>query len=601
MLLKLSISGIKSRIRDYLVLFSGLLVASGIFYMFESLASNKAFLEANSTVSSVVIIFRLGSVLLAIITFVYILYANSFLLNMRQKEYGMFLMLGAKVKKIAQLIFLETFLVGFLATLVGSLVGIALTKGVSLLLINQLHLTLTHFQPVSPKALIETVLFFSLLFLLAAFFNARQIRKKTLLSLLKDGSTPAPGKRNPLGLLLQSLAGLGLLAVGYYLMSDLAKFQLAGIFGALFTILGGTFLIFHALLLVFVHRLKNRQSLAFRGLNNFTLSQLNFRLQDYSRMLSLVAMLFALALGALTVGIGFKNDIVKMTKQSTAYDLVLNNAQAVSDSELAALTMTKEVTYQQKSDGATMYYNQAEFDQAPLLAPNYASDSKEKGYLQITGEQLVQDVRNQDELRNLETPAQKTLAVQVVSQDAFEALALPTTQLKVIQVKDFEADFSHLKKLVKTNEKNNPGLQSEQGYGQRVVIYELFNSLYSGFEFMGFFLGIAFLTMLASCLMFKILSGASQDIQRYQMLQKIGARQKLLKGSIKKELGLLFLAPGIVGAIHVLFGLKMFTTLLQNPYEGILVPFALFGVIYAGYYLLTVKLYEKIVLPPVSK
>ena len=53
------------------------------------------------------------------------------------------------------------------------------------------------------------------------------------------------------------------------------------------------------------------------------------------------------------------------------------------------------------------------------------------------------------------------------------------------------------------------------------------------------------------------------------MLQKIGARQKLLKGSIKKELGLLFLAPGILGAIHVLFGLKMFTTLLQNPYAGI--------------------------------
>lgn len=597
MLLKLSISGIKARLRDYLVLFSGLLVASGIFYMFESLASNKAFLEANTTVSSVVIIFRLGSVLLAIITFVYILYANSFLLNMRQKEYGMFLMLGAKVKKIAQLIFLETFLVGFLATLAGSLVGIALTKGVSLILINQLQLSLTHFQPVSPKALLETIVFFSILFFLAAVFNARQIRKKTLLSLLKDGSTPAPGKRNLFGLLLQSLIGVGLLAAGYYLMSDLVRFQIAGIFGALFTILGGTFLIFHALLLVFVNGLKNRPNVAFRGLNNFTLSQLNFRLQDYSRVLSLVAMLFALALGALTVGIGFKNDIMKITKQSTAYDLVLNNAQAVSAGELSKLDITKEATYQQKSDGTTLYYNQADFDQEPLLITDYGV----KGYQRVSGEELVKDLNKQDELRNLETPERQALNLQILNPSDFAALSLPTTELKVIQVKDFAASIPQLQKLVKINEKNNPGLNSEQGYTQRVVVYELFNSLYSGFEFMGFFLGIAFLTMLASCLMFKILSGASQDIQRYQMLQKIGARQKLLKGSIKKELGLLFLAPGIVGAIHVLFGLKMFTTLLQNPYNGIALPFALFGIIYAGYYLLTVKLYEKIVLPPLKK
>ncbi|MCD5029286.1 ABC transporter permease [Enterococcus asini] len=597
MLLKLSISGIKARLRDYLVLFSGLLVASGIFYMFESLASNKAFLEANTTVSSVVIIFRLGSVLLAIITFVYILYANSFLLNMRQKEYGMFLMLGAKVKKIAQLIFLETFLVGFLATLMGSLVGIALTKGVSLILINQLQLSLTHFQPVSPKALLETIVFFSILFFLAAVFNAQQIRKKTLLSLLKDGSTPAPGKRNLFGLLLQSLIGIGLLAAGYYLMSDLVRFQIAGIFGALFTILGGTFLIFHALLLVFVNGLKNRPNVAFRRLNNFTLSQLNFRLQDYSRVLSLVAMLFALALGALTVGIGFKNDIMKITKQSTAYDLVLNNAQAVSAGELSKLDITKEATYQQKSDGTTLYYNQADFDQEPLLITDYGV----KGYQRVSGEELVKDLNKQDELRNLETPERQALNLQILSPSDFAALNLPTTELKVIQVKDFADSIPQLKKLVKINEKNNPGLNSEQGYTQRVVVYELFNSLYSGFEFMGFFLGIAFLTMLASCLMFKILSGASQDIQRYQMLQKIGARQKLLKGSIKKELGLLFLAPGIVGAIHVLFGLKMFTTLLQNPYNGIALPFALFGIIYAGYYLLTVKLYEKIVLPPLKK
>lgn len=52
---------------------------------------------------------------------------------------------------------------------------------------------------------------------------------------------------------------------------------------------------------------------------------------------------------------------------------------------------------------------------------------------------------------------------------------------------------------------------------------------------MGFFLGIAFLAMMASCLMFKILSGASKDITRYQMLKKIGVRTKILENQLEKN------------------------------------------------------------------
>ena len=113
---------------------------------------------------------------------------------------------------------------------------------------------------------------------------------------------------------------------------------------------------------------------------------------------------------------------------------------------------------------------------------------------------------------------------------------------------------------------------------------------------MGCFLGIAFLTMLASCIMFKILSGANNDIIRYNMLRKIGTRTSLLKQSIRKEIGVLFLVPGILGMIHVLFGLKMFTTLMRDPYDKLWVPFSIFIALYAIYYSLTVWLYTNIVL-----
>ena len=159
MLWKLSLTGIKSRLRDYIVLFSGLVMASAIFYMFESMASNKDFLTHNSSLSMTVIIFQIGSVLLGIITFVYILYANSFLMTMRQKDYAMFMMLGAKGRKIAQMIFSETFIVGIVATVVGSVLGVGLTSIVQKLLVDQLNVTITHFSPLNLKGLIITFIF----------------------------------------------------------------------------------------------------------------------------------------------------------------------------------------------------------------------------------------------------------------------------------------------------------------------------------------------------------------------------------------------------------------------------------------------------------
>ncbi len=127
--------------------------------------------------------------------------------------------------------------------------------------------------------------------------------------------------------------------------------------------------------------------------------------------------------------------------------------------------------------------------------------------------------------------------------------------------------------------------------------YTLYSGFVNGILFMAFFLGIAFLTMMASCLMFKILSGASSDITRYQMLRKIGVRRELLTKSIYKELFLVFLFPAIVGIAHVLVGMNIFADFLVNPYLNIWIPIFVFIIIYGGYYFITVQLYKRIVLP----
>ncbi|WP_430615335.1 hypothetical protein IGJ42_002059 [Enterococcus sp. DIV1067f] len=601
MLWKLSLTGIKGRLKDYIVLFSGLVMASAIFYMFESMASNEAFLKSNSIISMVVFIFRFGSVLLGIITFAYILYANSFLMAMRQKDYAMFMMLGAKGRKIAQMIFIETFLVGIAATAVGSLLGIGLASGVNTLLVNQLNLQISHYAAFNLQALVVTLAFFSILFLIAAIFNARAIAKKSILALLRETSTPAQVKQRPFMLFLQTVLGICSLAVGYYMMSDLMKFQLVGIGVALVTIILGTYLVFRSVIITILSLLKRTDAIALKRLNNFTLSQLSFRIRDYTQMLSMVAMLFALALGALTVGLGFKNEIPIMAKSVAPYDLYLNNAQNASDEKVAALKPTLDVTYSLKETDDTLYYNKDQFNKNNLLSTSTNQLSINVTYNKLSGDQLAKDITAQDQLRSYLLPEQRGKEIQVVDQTAFDTINAPESSLRMVQVKDFQTSYDALHELAQTNQETNTTETADTNFSQRVFVYDTYNGLFSGFEFMGFFLGIAFLTMLASCLMFKILSGANSDIQRYTMLKKIGTRTSLLKGSIRKEIGVLFLVPGILGMIHVLFGLQMFTTLMIDPYHDLWLPFGIFIALYAIYYVVTIWLYTNIVLRPNKK
>ncbi|MDV7700532.1 ABC transporter permease [Enterococcus casseliflavus] len=601
MLWKLSLTGIKARLKDYIVLFSGLVMASAIFYMFESMASNEAFLKSNSIISMVVFVFRFGSVLLGIITFAYILYANSFLMAMRQKDYAIFMMLGAKGRKIAQMIFIETFMVGIVATAVGSILGIGLASGVNTLLVNQLNLQITHYAAFSPEALIVTVVFFSVLFLIAAIFNARAIAKKSILALLRETSTPAQVKQRPFLLFLQTILGLCSLAIGYYMMSDLMTFQLIGIGIALVTIVLGTYLVFRSVIIALLSLLKKNDTIALKKLNNFTLSQLSFRIREYTQMLSMVAMLFALALGALTVGLGFKNEIPILAKTVAPYDLYLNNAQNASDEKVNALNPTLDVTYSMKETDDTIYYVKEQFNENNLLSSSMDQLSVDVTYNKLTGDQLASDVTAQDQLRSYLLPEQRGKEIQVVDQTTFGAVNASETSLRMVQVKDFQASYDGLRDLAQANQDANSSETADMNFSQQVFAYDSYNGIFSGFEFMGFFLGIAFLTMLASCLMFKILSGANSDIQRYTMLKKIGTRTRLLKSSIRKEIGVLFLVPGILGMIHVLFGLKMFTTLMIDPYHDLWLPFGIFIALYAIYYVVTIGLYTNIVLNPKKK
>ncbi|KAI4309276.1 FtsX-like permease family protein [Lactobacillus intestinalis] len=610
MLWKLSLTGIKSRFKDYLILFSGLTFASAIFYMFMSIATNSTFLKGALVIAfkTTQFVFVFGIALLAIITFVYIVYANSFLLSMRQKDYGMYMMLGARTGKIGTLIFLETLIVGFLATILGVLIGVGLTQVVSQLLINQLGLQIHKFVGFYLPAFIWTIIFFAALFLLAALWNRHKLVKSNVINLLHEDQKPVKLRYNKVWKFIEAILGIGLLGIGYWAMAKYQVLLTNSITIGFFTITIGSYFVFDSLFTTIINILRNNTKFEYKKLHSFTLGQLKFRLTDYTRILSVVSLLFALALGAITVGLNF-NNMADQALESSYYDVVLykKTPQVEHDLKKISVKSTKTFNYKLIEDNKaknpqTIYVSKDEIAKKNLKYQNFYVNKKgQQAYSTKTIN--VKELQKGSSARTEMMKYQLTqltpypgAGVKIVSQKQYDQLRSENKSVELLMVNNFRQNFANIEKLQKaavTGSLNddNPVLNSTKAMNYRFV-----SSMASGFEFMGFFLGLAFLAMLASTLMFKVLSGANSDKPRYKMLWKIGTRQSLLKASIAKEIGVLFALPAVLGIIDVLFGLQFFKSLLKNPYDKIWIPFTIFLVLYLIYYLITVKLYEGIVL-----
>ena len=618
MLWKLSLTGIKSRFKDYLVLFSGLTFASAIFYMFMTLATNPAFLKGSLSIAFQItqIVFGFGIALLSIITFVYIVYANSFLLSMRQKDYGMYMMLGARTSKIGRLIFTETLVVGLLATLLGTVLGVALTQGVSSILISQLGLQIHKFVGFYLPALLWTIAFFAILFFLAAFWNRHKLVKSNIINLLHEDQKPVKLHRNKLWKFIEALLGIALLGTGYWAMMHAVKLGTKTIPIAFFTIVFGSYFTFDSFFTAIIDLLRKNLAFKYRKLHSFTLGQLKFRLSDYTRILSTVSLLFALALGAITVGLNF-NNMTEQAMESTYYDVVLYNHNKKVDNQLKKVSVksTTNLEYKIIMEGKgkerqrILYIPESQIKNNKIMYQHYSRKNDVSHY--DTRRITLNDFKNkksnvaaEGEYQLVSLTPYKDAQVKVVPQVQYNRIKATVNKIELLRVNDFRSNFNNIEKLQKlsVNQMISSSNATKDGINvnlsnSKSAQYRLVSSMTSGFEFMGFFLGLAFLAMLASTLMFKVLSGANSDKPRYQMLWKIGTRKSLLKSSIAKEIGILFALPAALGVVDVLFGLQLFKSILgMNTYDKLWIPFTIFGVLYVIYYLLTVILYQHIVL-----
>ncbi|MCR8645980.1 ABC transporter permease [Paenibacillus sp. N1-5-1-14] len=625
MLLKISLSSMRKMMKDYIVLLVGLVISISIFYMFQTLAMNEEFVRANSVIRSIMLVFNVGSVLLAIITFFYIFYANSFLLSLRRKEYGMYMMLGAKKSKIVKLMFIETMLIGIAALIIGILVGTGLASVVGQLLMDTINFTSDSYKSFLLKAVFMTTAFFIVIFLLTGIVNALKLSRTTILELIRAESSKESVKKNNFLTVILAILAVVCLAVGYYAILNMTVLRETGLFMGASATTVGTYLFFMTFLPVWVNRLKKNENRNMKGINSFTFAQLQFRASSLSRLLGTIAMLIALGVGAIAGGLAFQNNAVLTANVSQVSDIVIHDPSKQDQDLLANKKINEQREYRYKVTDKSVYFLKEDLITSPPLYR--IRDKSDNGFYEARKEAEVLTIplpdplysdfiSDKDKSTTKATPLERNWSdailtelntgffmfgkrdTYVADQNNYDKVKVDEHKVYVGYVDDFLVYKNELKEIndrqaVLANHYGSNGDEIRSKYNT----YKTMHTVSSGTMFMGFFLGIAFLAMMASCLMFKILSGATRDIQRYQMLRKIGVRKQLLTKSIYKELLAIFVLPALIGVMHVLFGMEMFRFILEEPYFKIWLPIVIFTVIYAVYYFITVQLYKSIVLP----
>lgn len=111
--------------------------------------------------------------------------------------------------------------------------------------------------------------------------------------------------------------------------------------------------------------------------------------------------------------------------------------------------------------------------------------------------------------------------------------------------------------------------------------------------FISIYLGVIFLIASSAILALKQLTESSDNKQRYTILRKIGADEKMINGALFKQIGIFFLMPLTLAIIHSIFGIQFVMTMMsvladtKELLPSAIATAVIIGIIYGAYFMAT--------------
>ena len=621
---KLAFTNIKNNGSLYLPYIISGIVTVAMFYIMMFLNNSKG-LEKIYGSSYLTSIMALGVRIIAVFSYIFIFYTNSFIIKRRKKEIGVYNILGMEKRHIAKVMGIETVTVALIVIIGGIVTGILFSKLSILLLYKILAVKETVKFEINFSTIINTLIVFGILYALTLIYNMMQIKLANPIELLRGGNV---GEKEPKSKWLMAIIAVGCLAVAYYISftTENPLKVLSLFFVAVLLVIVGTYLLFIAGSIVFLKMLRKNKKFYYNKKHFAAVSGMIYRMKQNAGGLASICILSTMVLviiaSTVSLYIGLEDELkTRYPMEAVTYVNYLevdDNVDSVRDHIRQIIEDEGRTITDEKAYG---YFNMMTKQTDNRLEKTSENDSLGNGtYVNIVTKDALCDLEDTFDEKDIPELAENSVAVYgmkkynydsinimgrgfdvkeskyyKIKKDAYISSSFTNEYYIVVNNMDtltqlfnlqkevygdraftfrntvgFDFDGTKQQKIDCVNKINKylvSDAKKEIGNGTayvegRAENEEAVHTLYGGIFFLGIFLGTMFLMVTVMIIFYKQTSEGYDDKERYEIMEKVGMSNAEVKKSIQSQVRMVFFLPIVTAAIHVAAAFPMLRRLL---------------------------------------
>lgn len=596
-----------------------------MIYMMEFLRDCPTLDQAVRQADEVRMIVFTGEIVVEIFCIIFLIYSNSFLMKRRQKEIGLYNILGLERNHIGIVMFLETIITSIGSLAGGIATGIIGSKLALLLLLKLLHIPSVLGFYISVKGIFTCLFMFGIIFLMILFLNLAKIHLSRPVELLRGNNT---GEKEPAAKWLMALIGFICLGAGYYLaVTTESPIKAITIFLlAVILVMAGTYLLFTAGSIVILKFLRRRKSFYYRTGNFISISGMLYRMKQNAIGLASICILSigVLLMISMTVSIYFGMNDIMLNRYPYDVDMSVTSIseeecqtaieafeKTIADNKVPVEKSVEEIYLDivcskngdqilikptntiRNSDSVLVLslLDQAEYERLTGISANlndgeifawYPSAVQKDSVTVDEKEFTVKKWMDKNPLTCGEDAVSDNAVLVVTDEDFKKFDEMRTEMYKGVSSAPAGEDLTlHLGLDITGSEtdkidfgtpvmetvkdlKKSGGL-SENAWiisGIRQQEYESYYADNGSLLFIGIFLGSLFLMGTAMIIYYKQISEGYEDQKRFEIMQKVGLSRREVRSSVRRQILMVFFLPLLMAMLHITMAFPMIRRLL---------------------------------------
>lgn len=291
---KLAWEGIRKNKRLYVpyILTGSLLVM--MYYILSFLAVSPALSQMKGG-TTIRLLLPLGCGVIAVFSIIFLFYTNSFLARQRNREFGLYNILGMDKRNIRKIMLWENGIIAMFSILAGLGLGIALSKLAEAGLLNILKLNVDYRLRMDGNSLLKTAVLYLGIYVCLLLFSMLRVQSLKPLELLQSARV---GEKPPKANWLFAVVGAGLLGFAYYLAVSIEAplTALVWFFFAVIMVIIATYLLFGAGSVVLCKILQKNKKYYYKANHFVSVSSMVYRMKRNGAGLASICILSTMVL-----------------------------------------------------------------------------------------------------------------------------------------------------------------------------------------------------------------------------------------------------------------------------------------------------------------